>query len=55
MTFLPFNQRFVLHEGFLESDSLRRAGFASAEEHSSCFVCKPVLGEVCKLQSRQQA
>ena len=47
MTFLPFNQSLVLHKGFLESDALRRAGFASIGEGGICFVCKSALRELC--------
>lgn len=47
MTSLSFNQSLLLHEGFLESDALRRAGFASIEGGSIRFVRKSVLRELC--------
>lgn len=46
ITFLHFIKSLVLREGFLETDALRRAGFASIKEGGIRFVCKSVLREL---------
>lgn len=51
ITFPPFSQSLVLHEGFLGSDALGRAHCPSVEGGGRDFPSKPALREQLLIQA----